>query len=156
MGDDVFILYDCLFQYLPCAKSKPYQIAKQIGKFRLYMAVCVFCFHLIAILNICIRIEYWFVVVTRSSIVCLFIYIQMFASPSSLALRWLVLVKCPCIRSQLTKSNTRRRKMEGTTENSTFFDFTHRILLVMEPEWWTRINSLLVVAMWKYDWKINK
>lgn len=28
---------------------------------------------------------------------------------------------------------------------------THRILLVIEPEWWIRINSLLVVAIWKYD-----
>lgn len=27
----------------------------------------------------------------------------------------------------------------------------YRILLVIEPEWCTRMNSLLVVAMWKYD-----
>lgn len=25
------------------------------------------------------------------------------------------------------------------------------MLLVMEPEWWIRMNSLLVVAVWKYD-----
>lgn len=28
---------------------------------------------------------------------------------------------------------------------------TYRILRVMDPEWCTRMNSLLVVAIWKYD-----
>lgn len=28
---------------------------------------------------------------------------------------------------------------------------TYRILRVMDPEWCIRINSLEVVAMWKYD-----
>lgn len=37
----------------------------------LCMCVCVFCVRITEIPNICIRIEYWFVVVTQSSFVCL-------------------------------------------------------------------------------------
>lgn len=51
------------------------------------------------------------------------------------------MVLCSSIQSDSKKRSLRNLQLV----------YTHRILLVIEPEWWIRINSLLVVAIWKYD-----